>query len=275
MLRAMLATGATEHEARSWAPWAKTRKLKALDAEINALPLYHWMPKRLGDLVELTDEEREADQLWLLRPCDVDWHVVQARVLERRRARNRANVRKSREEAKMANNLSADLDVRNESLWLRTGAEWTDAPCLMRKAAGTRAWRKPNGRPITGAALRVVVHRALDELQAQGLIESKTEPGRNGLPTRLVRRYAKQRGDTGFVTVTTVTAGNRMKWAQLPLQTLSPQKLTALSTQQPRRPRAIHPHRRRQPYHREVDFRGGGGRRGTARPQHRRQPNPR
>jgi hypothetical protein len=182
LLKALVATGATEHEARLWAPWITTPLLRTLAAEIDAVPMGYWSPERLGKLVELTNQEREAEELWQLRPCDVDWHLVQAREHERRKARNRARARMKREALNMTKQLARDLDVREESVLVAIGTKWTPVSKVIDMVRGGRAWQA-----LVGSSLKVIMHRVLDKLVAQGLVESKIAVGTNCLPTRFVR----------------------------------------------------------------------------------------
>jgi DNA-binding XRE family transcriptional regulator len=183
MLKALLACGMTGPDAQRWAPWISAGELQHMINDVDATPPQHWTAQRLGELVELTDDEREAGRLWSMHPCDIEWSAVQARAKERRRGRDRVRKHKKREQEKMAN----DLDVREESLIAVLGNAWTPVLALVTKLAGGRAWRGPDGRPVSKPSLRIVVHRSLDRLVASGLIESKTEPGHNGWPTRFVR----------------------------------------------------------------------------------------
>ena len=144
-----------------------------------------WSASRLGDLVGLTDEERERWKLWPLRPCDLPWHKVQERRKERQRAADRERRRKRREVLKMAR----DLDAREESVFVALPCgRWTSVSDLITTLQGSRAWLAPDGYPLTNQSLRVLIHRALDKLAAQCLIESKTKVGHTGRPTRFVCR---------------------------------------------------------------------------------------
>jgi len=187
-LKAMLACGLEGLKAYDWAPWIKVRQLNDLIAEADAVPPHYWTPERIGELVELTDDEREAGELWSIRPIDMAWSAIQERVHQRRKARNRKRWRKKQRERYMAEQMSRDLDVREESIFVVLDNKWTPASALMAKVAGGRAWRAQHGPQITGPSLRVLVHKNLDRLLARGLIESKKHPGRNGLSERLVRR---------------------------------------------------------------------------------------
>jgi hypothetical protein len=199
MLKALLACGMTGPDAQRWAPWITADELQHMINDVDATPPQHWTAQRLGELVELTDDEREAGRLWSIHPCDIEWSAVQERAKERRRGRNRERQRKKREQAKMAN----DLDVREESLLAALGNNWTPVSALVTKVAGGRAWRCPDGLSVSKPSLRRVVNRSLGRLVASGLIESRTEPGRTGFPTRFVR--LRDLGATRFVTGDTGT----------------------------------------------------------------------
>jgi hypothetical protein len=187
MLEALLACGMTGPDAQRWAPWIAPDELQHMINDVDATP-QHWTAQRLGELVELTDAEREAGRLWSLHPCDIEWSAVQQRAKERRRGRDRVRKHRKREWMKMAK----DLDVREEALFVAIGTKWMPVSELVAKVAGGRAWNAPDGWPITEPSLRRIVGRSLDRLVASGLIESKTQPGRRGLPTRFIRRRGTQ-----------------------------------------------------------------------------------
>ena len=188
LLKALLACGMTGPDAQQRAPWIAPGELQGIINDVDATPRQHWTAQRLGELVELTDDEREALQLWSLRPCNIEWSAVQERAKERRRGRDRVRKHRKREWIKMAR----DLDVREEALFVAIGTKWMPVSELAAKVAGGRAWNGPDGRPITKPSLRRIVGRSLDRLVASGLIESKTKPGRNGFPTRFIRRRGAQ-----------------------------------------------------------------------------------
>src|ERR1700730_9142739 len=76
MLMAMLACGLTGPDAQTWAPWIKPQQLEDMIATVESR---EWNGDALGNLVELTDAEREEGKLFSMRPCDIDWAYVQAR----------------------------------------------------------------------------------------------------------------------------------------------------------------------------------------------------
>lgn len=187
MLRAMLLTGTTGPEAQRLCPWLPSDELEGLIRWADDQDPKHWNSDRFGNLVELTDDEREALGLWLLRPSDVDWHVVQ----ERRKARKEERRHQQRELIKMARNEPR----REESLLFLIGRDWDYALKLPDKIKGGVAWRnKRDGNPITGNSLKALVYQALDSLQSRGLIESKDLRG-----IRVVRR--KNQGKIAFYAV--------------------------------------------------------------------------
>jgi hypothetical protein len=188
LLKALLACGMTGPAAQRWAPWIAPDELQHMINDVDATPPQHWTAQQLGKLVELTDDERERGKLWSLRPCDVEWSAVQERAKERRRGRDRVRKHRKREWMKMAK----DLDVREEALFVAIATKWMPVSELAAKVAGGRAWRCPDGLPVSKPSLRRVVGRSLDRLVASGLIESKTKPGRNGFPTRFIRRRGTQ-----------------------------------------------------------------------------------
>lgn len=183
MLKAMLAVGITGPEATRRAPWIKPEELARIIGAVDAAPHGYWDGKRLGELVDLTDAEREAGKLWWLWPSDVDPRVIVARVRERKRVRDRERARKKRDARKMLK----DLDVRSEALFAAVGPTWVTVSQLRFLADGN-AWKAPDGRPLAEGALRVAIHRSVDRLVRQGLVETRLEPGRRG-PVRKIRRY--------------------------------------------------------------------------------------
>jgi hypothetical protein len=186
LLKALVITGATESEVYAWAPWLTPQQLRTLLTELNAVPLSYWTPERLGTLVELLDSERELLKLWLLRPCDIEWYIVQARSRTRAKVRNRKQMRERRKLPTMAKTL----DVRTEAVLALLDNKWRSASQLAANIEGGSAWCKSDGQPLAGASLRVTLHRALDELLACSLIESRTERDRQGQPLRRVRRLS-------------------------------------------------------------------------------------
>jgi hypothetical protein len=186
MLKALLACGMTGPDAQRWAPWITAGELQDVINAADAVG--NWTAEQLGALVELTDDEREAGRLWSLHPCDIEWSAVQARAKQRRRGRDRVRKHRKREWMKMAK----DLDVREEALFVAIGTKWTPVSELAAKVAGGRAWNAPDGGPISGPSLVVLVHRSVNKLVASGLIESKTQPHRKGFPTRFIRRRGTQ-----------------------------------------------------------------------------------
>jgi hypothetical protein len=149
-----------------------------------------WSSARLGDLVELTDEERERWKLWPIRPCDVPWWKIQQRRKERNRAANRERMRKRREAMEMAK----DLDERQESIWAAAPpGGWVSIRELVTRLRSGRAWAALNDN-----SLRRVVRRTVDRMAAKGLLETRFKTGTNG-PEMLLFR-PERHPDTRTVT---------------------------------------------------------------------------
>jgi hypothetical protein len=184
LLTAALAWGMEGPDAHRWARWITADELRSIIDAVDAKPPRHWTSERIGQMIELTDEERERGQLWSIRPCDVGWCVVKERKRQRKNAYNRERNREQRRRQEMA----TDLDVREETILAALNTTWTPVSVLATKLAGARAWRAPDGQPISGKSLREIVRRCAGRLVARGLIESRTEVGHNGFPTRFVRR---------------------------------------------------------------------------------------
>lgn len=184
MLKALLLTGLTGPEARRLCPWLSFDELEGLIRWSDCEDPKVWNGDRLGNLVSLLDDEREALGLWLLRPSDVDWHVVQ----ERRKQRKNERRQQQKEMIRMAMNEP----MREESLLFLIGKEWEYAAKLPDKIKGGVAWRnKRDGSPITGNSLKARVYEALDGLEKRGLIESRDLRGVRGV-RRKMRLYGVQ-----------------------------------------------------------------------------------
>ena len=146
LLKAMLAWGMEGPAALEWAPWVRD-ELQDIINEVDSKPPWHWTSERIGQMVELTGEERERGKLFSMRPCDVEWSVIQERNRGRKRERDRKRVSDKRRRVKMG----IDLDVRAESIFATLDGTWMPVSTLAKKLAGGRAWRTPDGAPLAEA----------------------------------------------------------------------------------------------------------------------------
>lgn len=186
MLKALLVTGMSGSEALHLCRWLSSEELEEVIQWADCADPKHWNGDRLGELVELMDDEREALELWPLRPCDVEWSVVQ----ERRKARRNARVKEQRHRQQEMIEMAKSEPMREESLLFLIGKKWDFAMKLPEKIKGGVAWRnKRDGSQIIGNSLKARVYEALDNLEKRGLIESKDLRG-----VRVVRRKMRLYG---------------------------------------------------------------------------------
>jgi hypothetical protein len=185
MLMAMLACGLTGPDAQTWAPWIKPQQLEDMIATVESR---EWNGDALGNLVELTDAEREEGKLFSMRPCDIDWAYVQARQSYRKKTRDAERARRYR--AGKMENLKKNkyLSVREEAIYdllLHAGGKWTVSR-LAAKMADHPAFKRPDGAQITAQSLLSRIRDALNHLKAQGMTEEFREPTPRGFE-RVIR----------------------------------------------------------------------------------------
>jgi hypothetical protein len=183
---ALLACGATAHEALKLAPWLDP-DVDAIIEEVNRLGARHFTPLRLGETARLTDKERTDHRLWSLRPNDIAWHIVQERRRAAKSAYNSGRNKRRRAKARAIRDVTADLDVRAEALSVALDGTWKSLPAIASVIGKGKAWRGPNGRLLTGNSLRQAFKRAADDLVNVGRAESTVDSGRRGQPVRFLR----------------------------------------------------------------------------------------
>jgi hypothetical protein len=186
MLLAMLACGLTGPDAHKLARWVTPQQLQDM---ISTAESREWDPDDLGNLVELLDEEREADKLWSMRPCDRDWPDVQARRHERKKVYDAEYARRSYAEKKENITMNKYLSVREEAIYdflLHAGGKWT-VKRLVAQFADHPAFRRPDGPQLTGGSLRSSIRVELDRLKERGALEEVRMPTVNGLFERVFR----------------------------------------------------------------------------------------
>ncbi|MBA4033546.1 MAG: hypothetical protein C0480_02925 [Bradyrhizobium sp.] len=122
----------------------------------------------IGHAIKLTDAEREAWQIWNIRPCDVPWEVVQ-----RRRAKDKNDRRRKRRQTEQARLQARGCDPREaavlaviERLTQRPGPTVIYARAIM--DGMQRAERE--AFPTANTSFRVIVHRVLGRLVKGGTL---------------------------------------------------------------------------------------------------------
>ena len=196
MLKVLLRVGTTEESAIESAPWLTKRELKALQKAGRKIP---W--GQIGEVLKLTYIERSTHKLFYWMPIDVAPKEVRRRQAQRNREMAHERQRKRRAKNKALREMVDNCDTREHAIvrmlagemaaiyerrrgvipppWLMMRPDgWTPVSALVKRAKTVRAFRRPDGFPLHG--LRKVVHRALDQLEADGEIETKTVPGARG-----------------------------------------------------------------------------------------------
>jgi hypothetical protein len=142
----------------------------------------------LGNLVELTFEEKVTLDIRTIRCMDKSHWEVADFYRDRRRARDREKKREFRAQEKNERAARKDLDVREEVLFLSITSVWITVSQIMLGIGGFKAWKGPNRHSLSQGSLRRAINRGLNRLASKGLIESKLETGARGQPVRFVRR---------------------------------------------------------------------------------------
>jgi hypothetical protein len=159
----------------------------------------------VGNMVSLLDAERTAHRLWTIRPCDVDWHVVQQRRRQAKSARQNNRNKERRAALKAAADQVRDLDVREEALLSLLTDNWQPVSQLEGILDGGRAWRDGHGKKLTGNSLRRAVHRAADRL-----VEAKRAQ------TLTIEKAGKWKEDKRFIRKCPCGADLRLDGKKLP-----------------------------------------------------------
>lgn len=187
--RAFILKGMPVTQLLRMAPWARHRDFFRIvndaDAERGAPNA-----KRLGALIEFTLEKLVALKrdhgisIRHIEPCDAEvWQVEDFWKAERQEA---DRMRKQRERTKEQDTMP--IPTKRATLVRKAMSEthWTSVSAIMKAVA--RTLRDQRNQRLTPHALRVAVHRALDDLLACGLAEEKTGADKRGFPVRLARR---------------------------------------------------------------------------------------
>jgi hypothetical protein len=110
LLKAMLAVGIDPFAIKHvHAPWMSNTEIAKLLAEVRGK---YWDSKELGELVGLTDAEREAHGLIHMLPIDKTRLELDVRLKKRKQGRDRKRARQKRAHQ----DLCRDLDVREEAI---------------------------------------------------------------------------------------------------------------------------------------------------------------
>lgn len=207
LLVALLRLGLSDDSAVHMALWPleppELRKLRRVARRVR------W--KELGDvlgrILRLTYDERLEAKLFFLWPVDVSREEVQ----DRQRVRNLERRREKRRQKKGEREMMRKNGSRREVLMALLTDSWSSVPELAKAAGAYEAFRRPDGKAIgiswnspritasgsmrsvspgpTGG-LRVVVHRWIDKLEVEGLVETELRPGIRGQV-----RYARRKTD--------------------------------------------------------------------------------
>jgi hypothetical protein len=184
-VRAMLSQQTDAPTVKLYAPWLSDDELEEMLESTTLKQPERVSARSLGQLCKVTDAAREQHKLWPLAPTDVPWSTVAKRSEERAKANRPIYRRRRRERLKMAK-LTTDRRASIEHA-IGPGHAYQAVTILLRVVAGGAAWRKPDGTALAMPSLRVVVHKTLDRMEKEGLIESVFESGVRGLNTRFVR----------------------------------------------------------------------------------------
>ena len=156
-----------------------------------------WSAAELGRAVVLTFGEKWHLCIRTIDCVDMPALEVRARYAERRRQLDRERKKRERATVAAARASSKELDVREEALLEVIGDRPRPVSELIKDIVGGRAWRRPDGRPLEGQSLAVVVRRTLDRLKREDLIRDEVRPGLRGnvrwILGRNGNRTAKQR----------------------------------------------------------------------------------
>jgi hypothetical protein len=203
-LYAMIACGLTGPEAQKIAPWSvRSGEFDAMAKDVDLKGWRYFTPERLGAIVNLTDDERRELRLNLLRPNDKDWGTVQAEKKQRHSTNAARRGRDDRAMKRALREATRDLDVRPEALSMALSDEWQSLLMFAELIGKGDAWRRPDGRLLTGKSLLRAMTRVADEIagkHAPGATraigshgESEIRCGHRGQPVRWLRKRPRHR----------------------------------------------------------------------------------
>jgi hypothetical protein len=191
------------------APWLTECEFEVLRKAASKLD---W--SQFGEEAKLTDAERTKHKLWYWPPIDMPWEQVR----DRQRRRNKENDRKrssdKREKDKALREALNNSNDRKDALErILMGADappppgivppdrlifpqgWTAVSAIIKRVVTVRAFRLPDGRPVSSRSLPVLVHLTLKRMRDDdGRIEIKTVKSARGGNVCLVRLTPRQIG---------------------------------------------------------------------------------
>ena len=210
MLQARFHYEMTLEDGREYAPWADDRELRTLQHVGRRMKR-----NNLGPLINLTDDEREAFKMWLLSPCDVSEEELERRRINKRKESWRRSKQKARDTLRQAaqevklrhaetvkerpltkddERQAAILDMLAHAYEHPRGQGWDQHTWrtvseLTAKAKRCEAFVRVGCHPWYPTLVkdvRYAVLRALDQLEAKGLIKTWLGHGKRG-PVRYAR----------------------------------------------------------------------------------------
>jgi hypothetical protein len=189
-LRALLDIGLDKPTARRLVPWLGPDELAHMVDEASVRPR-RWTPRDLGNLFEITLEERTQLDIRNIECFDAQRHEVQDVLRDRRRKADAERKRCSRADERGRRQLAADFGDRASAIvTVLTRDRSRTLKELMKALARCPAFRMQDGkRFLTGGSLRKAITRELlknPKLAALVEIDHETEKhGRERLIVRL------------------------------------------------------------------------------------------
>lgn len=198
ILHGLLMKGLPATQVLDVAPWASQRGIEHYVEKANA---DHRKPDAdmLGNLIEFTFDDlkamkRNGHSVRHIAPFDADRGDVQQFWIDEERIADRERKQRARKRRK-ENTMPTPTKRAKIIHKAMSEVRWTSVSDIMDVVAPKL--RDQRNRMLAPHALRVAVHRALDQLVASGLADKKTEIAQ-GVATRLARRAHM----TGQVSVT-------------------------------------------------------------------------
>jgi hypothetical protein len=142
---------------------------------------FDWSAESLGRAVRLTFAEQIMLVIKTFHCFDRPVADVRAHYAAKRKERDRMDKQQQRERA---GRRGPALSARAQAVLDVVAGDWTAASTVIDRAATMEAF----GKLKAGPTMRKVVHRAIGELHDAGQIEVDLRDGRNGFPTRFLRR---------------------------------------------------------------------------------------
>ena len=188
-LRALLLKGMPASQAPDVAPWARRNNLlwDLLEATNNQRRKPPG-PDRLGEMIDFSFDKLKTLKrdygIAIKHIAPFDAHGSQVRAFWKAERQEKDRERKRKERRKK---LSADPATSERAALVRkaVGWRWTSVAAIMDAIAPIL--RDQRNRPLSRPALKVAVHRALDELRAVGLVEDKIGVRKHGGTMRFAR----------------------------------------------------------------------------------------